>query len=438
MDVAVDSSPQMSLGIVESEDPVQVGSQLAYSLVVSNRGAAASPSAVLSVRLPGGATFVSASGSGSHAGGIVLWNVPSIPAGTSLRYQLVVQVGVATVGGTLLEATADLSAGASNLSRASVATGVAGVPPAADIAIAATPDPVKPGERVTFTVTFSNQAGVPVDNWTVRASVPDYTSVAANEDSGALCNGSTLGCAAGGTLSWTVPALATGESRVLTYAALVGTGSNAPPDGTLLVSTALVSSAPLGEVSATTAVVASVVPPLPPPGQVTLVSAASRKVHGAAGTFDLSLGLTSSSPTTEPRSGGAGGNHAIVFAFDSPVTSGIAAVTAGTGTAGTPSFVGNEMIVPLTGVANQQYVIVSVSDVNGSTGVTGSVRIGFLLGDVSQNRVVTVSDLAQVNAQIAQVVTTLNYLRDVNASGTLTVADKGIANTQITKALPAP
>jgi hypothetical protein len=26
----------------------------------------------------------------------------------------------------------------------------------------------------------------------------------------------------------------------------------------------------------------------------------------------------------------------------------------------------------------------------------------------------------------------------VNASGTLTVADKGIANTQITKALPAP
>jgi RHS repeat-associated protein len=43
-----------------------------------------------------------------------------------------------------------------------------------------------------------------------------------------------------------------------------------------------------------------------------------------------------------------------------------------------------------------------------------------------------------VNAQIAQVVGAGNYLRDVNASGTLTVADKGIANTQITKALAAP
>ena len=72
------------------------------------------------------------------------------------------------------------------------------------------------------------------------------------------------------------------------------------------------------------------------------------------------------------------------------------------------------------------------------TGGGGSVRLGFLLGDVSQNRVVTVSDLAQVNAQVAQPVTTSNYLKDVNASGTLTVGDKGITNTQLTKALPAP
>jgi hypothetical protein len=43
-----------------------------------------------------------------------------------------------------------------------------------------------------------------------------------------------------------------------------------------------------------------------------------------------------------------------------------------------------------------------------------------------------------VNAQIAQVVSPSNYLRDVNGSGTLTVSDKGIANTQITNALPLP
>ncbi len=173
----------------------------------------------------------------------------------------------------------------------------------------------------------------------------------------------------------------------------------------------------------------------------TLQGAVSRKTQGNAGTFDLPLNALATEPTTEPRSGGASGNHSIVFVFDKAVTGGTASVTAGTGTAGTPSFSGNAMVVPLTGVANQQYVTVSVSNVtavDGSAGGSGSVRVGFLLGDANGNRVVTVSDLAQVNAQIAQLVTASNYLKDVNASGTLTVADKGIANAQITKALPAP
>jgi len=174
---------------------------------------------------------------------------------------------------------------------------------------------------------------------------------------------------------------------------------------------------------------------------VALQGALSRKVQGAAGTFDLPLSLAADVPTVEPRSGGSGGDHTIVLSFDQPVSAGDAAVTAGTGTAGTPTFAGNDMIVPLTGIANQQYVTLSVSNVvaaGGGSGGFGSVRIGFLLGDVNQNRVVTVADLGQVNAQIAQPVTAANHLKDVNASGTLTVADKGIANTQITKALPAP
>jgi glucose/arabinose dehydrogenase len=167
----------------------------------------------------------------------------------------------------------------------------------------------------------------------------------------------------------------------------------------------------------------------------------SRKAHGTAGTFDLALGLDASSPTIEPRSGGAGGNHTIVFTFNKSVTGGASSVTAGTATAGAPSFGGNEVVVPLADVAAQQYVTVAVDDVtasDGSAGGSASVRIGFLLGDVTRSGVVTVSDLAQVNAGIAQPVTAANYLQDVNGSGTLTVADKAIANAQIAKALPSP
>jgi hypothetical protein len=171
-----------------------------------------------------------------------------------------------------------------------------------------------------------------------------------------------------------------------------------------------------------------------------LQAVASRKVHGLAGTFDLALGLLPTNPTTEPRSGGAGGNHTIVFTFNQPLTSGTVAVSAGTAVAGAPTFSGNEMIVPLSGVANQQYVTVNASNVASSGGgsASGSVRIGFLLGDVNQSRVVSVADLGLVNAQLAQVVTAANYLKDVNVSGTLTVADKGITNANLTKALPVP
>ena len=165
--------------------------------------------------------------------------------------------------------------------------------------------------------------------------------------------------------------------------------------------------------------------------------AVSRKVHGAAGTFDLPLSLVPTNPTTEPRQGPT---HTIVFTFASAVTAASAAVTEGNGIAGTPTFNGNDVIVGLTGVADQKYVTVTLSSVATASGTngSGSVRVGFLLGDVNQNRVVTVADLGLVNAQLAQVVTAANFLKDVNVSGTLSFADKGLTNANLTRALPAP
>jgi hypothetical protein len=164
----------------------------------------------------------------------------------------------------------------------------------------------------------------------------------------------------------------------------------------------------------------------------------SRKTHGSAGTYDLPLGDVVTDPTTEPRAGPA---HAIVFTFLETVTAaGTAAVTEGTATVGVPTFSGSELIVPLTGVTDAQYVTVAVSNValtGGGTGA-GTVRIGFLVGDVNQSRVVTIADLGQVNAQLAQPVTAANYLKDVNATGAISLADKGATNNNLTKLLPTP
>ncbi len=99
------------------------------------------------------------------------------------------------------------------------------------------------------------------------------------------------------------------------------------------------------------------------------------------------------------------------------------------------------MRVGLSGVPNIQYVTLNASNVASSDGGSGgaaSARIGFLHGDVNQNRVVSLADLGLVNAVLAQTVTAANFLRDVNASGTLSLADKGLTNAVLATALPPP
>jgi hypothetical protein len=170
-----------------------------------------------------------------------------------------------------------------------------------------------------------------------------------------------------------------------------------------------------------------------------LISAASRKVHGAAGTFDLPLTLTPlNNPTTEPRQGATA---TVVMTFNKAITAATAAVTEGAALPTSTTFNGNDVIVTIAGLADQQYTTVSLTNVtgaDGSTGGTGVVRIGFLLGDVNQSRVVSVADLGLVNAQLAQPVSPSNFLKDVNVTGTLTVADKGVTNAALTHSLPPP
>ena len=169
-----------------------------------------------------------------------------------------------------------------------------------------------------------------------------------------------------------------------------------------------------------------------------LQGASMRRTHNAAGTFDLSLSLATTSPTTEPRTGPA---HTLVFTFDKPITGATVAVTEGSATAAVPAFSGNEVVVALTNVTNQQYVTIALTSVtasDGGTGGFGTVRIGLLAGDTSQDRVVTIADVALVNAALAQPVTVANFLRDIDGSGSITVGDKAFTNGQLAKGLPAP
>jgi hypothetical protein len=161
---------------------------------------------------------------------------------------------------------------------------------------------------------------------------------------------------------------------------------------------------------------------LPPP-PLSLTMAVSRKVHGGAQTFDIDLPLTGN-PSIECRS--TGNNHTLVFFFSNNVTSGSAAVTAGTGTAGTPTFSGNTMTVPLTGVTDVQTITVTLTNVIDQFSQTipsVSVQMAVLAGDSTGDRTVNSSDVSQTKARSGQSATSTSFRSDVTVDGTINSSD---------------
>ncbi len=168
-------------------------------------------------------------------------------------------------------------------------------------------------------------------------------------------------------------------------------------------------------------------------GATQLVGAASRKTHGVAGAFDIALPLAGI-PGVECRTGGANGNHTIIFGFTHSVVGGDASVTGGTGTVvATPSFSDNTMTVELTGVADAQAVTLSlknVTDGNANVLPTFTLTFDVLLGDTNGNGTVSSSDISQTKSQSGAPVTAANAREDLNANGTISSSDIALVKSR--------
>jgi hypothetical protein len=165
-------------------------------------------------------------------------------------------------------------------------------------------------------------------------------------------------------------------------------------------------------------------------------------VHGSAGSFDIDLPLTGS-PGIECRDGGANGDYTLVFTFADTLTSvGSSSVTSGAGMVASANIDSNDphnYIVNLTGVANAQYLTLTLANVYDSAGnfspaVAG--QMGVLLGDVNASRRVDAADVSLVRQQTLQPVTSSNFREDVNASGRIDAADVSITRQQTLTSLP--
>ncbi len=173
-------------------------------------------------------------------------------------------------------------------------------------------------------------------------------------------------------------------------------------------------------------------------GPLQLLSAVSRKTHGAGGTFDIDLPLSGPPFGVECRNSGANA-HTLVFTFSNAVVSGSASVTLGVGTPAAPTFSGNTMTVDLSGVTDVQVITVTLSNVTDSFAQVlpnTAVSMNVLNADTSGNKTVNGTDVSQTKLQSGVALSGANFREDVNASGGINGTDVSAVKLRSGNALP--
>lgn len=174
--------------------------------------------------------------------------------------------------------------------------------------------------------------------------------------------------------------------------------------------------------------------------QIAPTGVVSRKTHGPAGDFDVNLPL-GGTRGIECRSGGANGDHTVVFTFPNNLTSVTSASVAGGGSVSSSAIDADpkKYIVNLTGVPNGQNVTITLNNAQDSVGNAGNVSVvmGVLLGDTTANGNVNSSDIGEVKANSGLSTTAGNFRTDITVNGVINSSDIGVAKSQSGSMLPA-
>lgn len=191
----------LALAVADTLDPVAENGISAYELLCTNRGPGIARNVQVTVQLPSGTTFSSASPS-PDAGSTHRWSLGDLQPGASAAISLVFQVRPGTAG-TVLSVSAGATSDFSTSPPASETTAVLGVP---DLQIEASlsPGEVRPGDRLHSSFTFRNAGSAPAHGVVIEGVYPSGTvfhSANPLPDSG--------------TGTWFVGDLAPGEQRVI-------------------------------------------------------------------------------------------------------------------------------------------------------------------------------------------------------------------------------
>ncbi|HEX8279891.1 MAG TPA: dockerin type I domain-containing protein [Chthoniobacterales bacterium] len=155
-----------------------------------------------------------------------------------------------------------------------------------------------------------------------------------------------------------------------------------------------------------------------------LLAVASQQSH--AGTiYEIALPLAGE-PAVECRRGSAPGEYTLVLRFNNELIAAKAAMTSGGGAVSGAYVSQNSLVVPLTGIANEQTITLITHDVSDTLGQTlpaSAISMRVLVGDVNGDGSVNSGDALQTRNRSGQSASAINFRSDVNTDGTINGGD---------------
>ncbi|MDG2308042.1 MAG: hypothetical protein P8R42_25980 [Candidatus Binatia bacterium] len=221
VDTTAQSSPSLSLVASDSPDPVITGGQITYLLTYSNTGSDTATGVVVSATYSAEIAFFSSAPT-PDVGTDNVFTIGSLAPGASATIAIVADA--IAPNGSIATLTGIMSDALSNSSTATVST-VIDLIPALQLGIVGAPEPVQPGNILTYALNYGNSGTLDATGTVLSAALP----------AGVIFVSATPAPDFATTDTWTLGTLAVGASGTVTLRGLVDGGL---PDGTLLLSNA--------------------------------------------------------------------------------------------------------------------------------------------------------------------------------------------------------
>jgi uncharacterized repeat protein (TIGR01451 family) len=298
--VAAANSADLTITNSAAPNPVLAGGTITYTVVVNNLGPAVATSVVWGSAVPVNTTFVSVTASSGTTGWTcslvsISCNIASFAPGASTTFTVKVVVNPTTASGTVITDTATVSSSttdpnpASNTATATVVVATAGQ---ADLAVTktGTPNPVLAGNKITYTITVTNNGPAPAAGVQLVDTLPGSTTFSSIGISAPL--GVTWNCTgpSGGAERCTIAALPSGAAGATTFTLIVSVNAGTAP-GTVITNTANVSATTSDPYAGNNSASTSSVVASPTQADVAIVKTASPEPveQGTALTYTLQV-----------------------------------------------------------------------------------------------------------------------------------------------------